>query len=286
MRRLLSEPLLHFLLLGGALFGVHAAVTPDRGADTIAVSADRIEQMATAFAEVWRRPPTEEELTGLIDRYVEEEILVREAVKLGLDRDDSVIRRRLEAKILFMADKAGPAAEPSEAALRAYFVGNPTMFGEDPRFSFRQVFLDSDRGDRLEEDAADLLAQLAAAGPLAGESTMGDEPIGPRTVVNEPRRTLALQFGRDFADQLGRVELGVWTGPIRSAEGAHLVLMTGRTEGTMPPFEEVRTRVKHALLAARRTQVAREFIESLRSKYEILIEQPPNLAGAAEAPVP
>ena len=177
MKKLIREPLVHFLLLGGALFGVYAALNRDQAEsrEDIVVTSGQIENLAATFAKVWQRPPTAEELKGQIDQYVKEEILSREAVKLGLDQNDTVIRRRLQQKMEFIAEDFAAAAEPTDAELADYLAKHPDQFAQDQRFTFRQVFLNPEkRGDQLEADTAALLAELKRRGADADVSTLGD----------------------------------------------------------------------------------------------------------------
>jgi len=167
MRRLLQEPLLHFLLLGGALFGLHGLLpgTGEAAPDRIVVSAGQIQSLETTFARTWQRPPTAQELDGLIDDYVREEVLSREAQSLGLDREDSVIRRRLRLKMEFIADDVAAAREPTDAELQAYLDARPDGYRHEARWSFKQVWFDRvRRGAGTDAAAREALAGLQAAG--------------------------------------------------------------------------------------------------------------------------
>ena len=157
----------------------------------------QIENLAATFAKVRQRPPTAEELKGQIDQYVKEEILSREAMKLGLDQNDTIIRRRLQQKMEFLAEDFAAGAEPTDAELADYLAKHPNQFAEEQRFSFRQVFLSPEkRGDHLEVDAATLLADLRQRGADTDLSTLGDSFLLPREFNNEPHRDVMSQFGR------------------------------------------------------------------------------------------
>ena len=166
LRRLLREPLVHFAALALLIFAAYAVVaTPAQQAPagSIVVSAGKIEQMAAIFARTFQRPPSPEELKGLIDDYVTEEIYVREALALGLDTDDTVIRRRLRQKMEFMTSADVDALTPTDADLQTYLDANPDTFSEAPQVGFQQVYLNPDRHhETMDQDAAALLEALRA----------------------------------------------------------------------------------------------------------------------------
>ncbi len=277
MKKLLREPLLHFALLGGLLFAAYGFINRDAGAEPqdIVVTTGQIENFAATFAKVWQRPPTAEELKGQIDQYVREEILSREAVKLGLDQNDTVIRRRLQQKMEFLAEDFAAGAEPTDAELADYLAKHPDQFAEEQRFSFRQVFLSAEkRGDQLEVDAATLLADLQQRGAEADLSTLGDSFLLPREFNNEPQRDVTSQFGGEFAVELAKLKPGQWSGPIHSGYGAHLVFITRRSEGRLPALEEVRDQVKRELMNARRVEANQKFLHNLLKKYRVTIQSP------------
>lgn len=276
MKRLLKEPLLHFALLGAVLFLVYGRMRPTSaaGADEIVVSSGQVEHLAVGFSRVWQRAPSASELKGLIDDHVKEEILSREAIALGLDRDDSVIRRRLRQKMEFVAEDLAVTAEPTEAELQQYLGSHPEAFFEEPRTTFEHVFLREDRGERLGADAEELLAQLRAGGPSADASELGDRLLIPGRFTLEPSRGVAAQLGPEFAAALDAVPVGEWAGPLRSAFGLHLVLVAERSPGRLPALDEVRDAVRRELIAARRERMNRKLVERLLAKYRVTIELP------------
>jgi hypothetical protein len=278
-KKLLAEPLLHFALLGGLLFGVYTLLNPPAAADPdrIVVSAGQIETIATTFARVWQRPPTPDELKGLIDDYVVEEALCREAVKLGLDQDDTVIRRRLRQKMEFVTEDFAASAEPSDQELQAFLDEHPEPFRTEPRYSLKHVFLSEDRADRLDDDAAETLQRLRAD-PEADTSEVGDRILIPRQLAGEPRRAVVAQLGSEFADSLDDVPIGEWAGPLPSPYGLHLVLLTERTERRIPPLDEIRAQVARELRVVRRERAYDAFLDAVMSRYEVTIIWP----GASE----
>lgn len=274
MRRLLSEPLLHFLVLGLLLFGLHAWFRPARAADTetIVVSSGDVETLAITFARTWQRAPTAEELGGLVDDFVREEILSREAIRLGLDRDDSVIRRRLSQKMEFVAEDLAAVVEPTDEELEAHLAAHPDVYREVPRTSFRHVFLREDRSEHPEKDATEILDRLRAAGPDADSATLGDRLLLPETFELETRMRVSTQLGEEFAEGLDGAQVGLWSGPVRSAYGLHLVLVTERVGGEVPPLPALREQLRRDVLAERSERMKREYLEGLLARYRILLQ--------------
>lgn len=275
MKKLIREPLIHFVLLGGALFGVYffmhrgdSVATPQ----DIVVTSGQIQTLAIGFTRVWQRPPTDVELKGLIDNYIKEEILAREAVKLGLDQNDSVIRRRLQQKMDFVAEEFVDGREPTDAELADYLAKHPGRFAEDRRFTFRQIFLDRQkRGDHLDADAAALLTKLKEQ-PSREIESLGDPLLLPQECADAPQRDVAAQFGQAFAASLSELAVAQWSGPVESGYGVHLVLLARRTDGKVPPLDEVRDQVKRDLVDARRAEANQRFFDSLLAKYHVTVQ--------------
>src|SRR6185503_4485088 len=276
MRRLLREPLLHFLLLGAALFLAYSLQQKNsarREPGQIVVTLGQVEQLATGFAKTWQRPPTSEELAALVRDRVREEVYCREALALGLDREDSVIRRRLRQKMEFVSDDIAALAEPTEAELEEYLRTHPESFRVEPRFTFRQVYLDPEKhGEKLGDDVAQLLVQLNQAGAEADLSTLGDSLLLEPQFAGLPTSEVAKQFGEPFALELGRLEAGRWLGPVESGYGVHLVFVGERTEGHLPALAEVRDDVRREWDDARRTAANEAFYQELLARYRVTIE--------------
>ncbi len=274
MKRLLREPLLHFLVLGALLFALHAGRGGGAGpADSrIVVTRGTLATMAANFQLTWQRPPTREEMDGLVGAYVREEILAREAVALGLDRDDPVIRRRLQQKMEFVAHDLADLDEPSVKDLRAYFEKHPDRFREEPRVTFRQIFVDPEKhGAGLESESARLKALLDAG---TDPATLGDATLLPASMADAPNRDVLREFGNAFAEGLAKAPEGRWHG-VRSTFGPHLVRVEKRVPGRMPAFEEVRSEVARECSNDRRREGNARFYEGLRARYAVVIEPPP-----------
>jgi hypothetical protein len=278
MKRLLTEPLLHFLLLGAAIFVVYRFLGGSGTSDpqAIVVTPAQIAALAEGFNRVWRRPPTAQELDGLVREHIREEVYYREALALGLDRDDTVVRRRLRQKMEFLSEDTMAPVEPTDAELREILAARPNLFRIDRRYSFTQVYLNPDaRPDTLAEDAASVLAELRQAGASADPAAAGDRSLLEHSFNDIPAAEIRKLFGESFEAKLAGIESGEWQGPVESGYGAHLVLIRQRTEGRIPTLEEVREAVRNEWLNARREQARDSLYQSLLERYDVTIEAVP-----------
>ncbi len=273
--RILREPLIHFLVIGLLLFVLFALVNGDRR-DTgirIEISEADIEQLVLIFQKQWQRSPDPRELQSLIDSRIREEILYREALALGLDKDDTIVRRRLAQKVEFLMGDASGVTEPDDETLLAYYRENAERYREPPRLTFSHVYFNIDRrGEQAENEARALLAQLRAARAHATQAPeKGDPFMLPRTYVNKRTDEIAREFGRAFAEQISTFETRQWHGPVASGYGQHLVYVEARKDARLPPLEQVRTRVTNDWLVEQRQTADERIYESLRSRYEISV---------------
>ena len=283
LKAVIREPLVHFLVLGAGIFCAYGLVARSTGMEPrkIVVTQAQIESLATRFARTWQRPPTDDELEGLIGDYVREEVYSREAMTLGLASDDTIIRRRLRQKMEFLTEDLAAQAEPSDDELKAYLKKHPDSFGEGPRFSFSQVHLDpARRGDSLPRDIGRLLASLNEAGSGADISTLGDSRMLEQRFESIPGSEVEAQFGRQFAAALMELAPGRWQGPVASAYGVHLVFLRERTAGHLPGFEEIRNAVRREWTNVKRRELNEQFYQELLSHYSVSIER----GEAPEAP--
>lgn len=277
MKTVLREPLLHFLVLGTAIFACYGLVSKRSNDEPgkIVISAGQVAAMAETFARTWRRPPTTAELEGLIRDRVQEEVYSREAVALGLDKDDTIIRRRLRQKMEFVTDDVAALAEPTDEQLSAYLKAHADTFRIQRQFSFSQVYLNPERhGENLVQDAAQLLRQLQQAGDQADLSELGDSFLLEHQFQSLPASEVAKQFGENFATKLGELAPGQWDGPVESCYGVHLVWINERTEGRAPALAEVRDSVRREWANARRLESNEKFYAELLKRYVVTIERP------------
>jgi len=271
---MIREPLVHFLLIGAALFLLFEWGGGGGGERRIVIPRGQIEHLAQSFEIVWLRPPTEEELKGLLDDYVREEVAIREAMAMGLDRDDTIIRRRLRQKLEFVVEDSLEAHPPAEEDLALWLEKHPESFRSEPQVSFRQVYVSRDRrGEDAESFARGLLAELTRDGAGASIEALGDPLMLPREVPLSSQSDVGRMFGEDFAAKLLALEPGRWTGPIESGYGLHLVQVGERVDGRLPALAEVREVVERELVAARRKAELDAAYERLLSEYTVVVEE-------------
>jgi hypothetical protein len=288
LKKLLREPLVHFLLLGTVLFAAHGALVKRATSEPgkIVVSQFRIDHLTEGFARTWLRAPTAEELEGLIRDYIREEVYYREAMAMGLDRDDTIIRRRLQQKLEFLSENITGLTPPTDEELRVFLQDHPDQFRSERRFTFHQIYLSLERHrDSLAGDAAELLRQLKRSGNSSDTSTLGDPSLLEHQVANVEATEVAKQFGEKFASALNDLPLGEWHGPVESSYGIHLVFVDERTERRSPALEDVRDAVRRELLNVRRLESNKKFYDGLRKRYTINIERAPPITSDAKMSV-
>ncbi len=289
-RDLLKEPLLHFFLIGTALFLVFnwkggSASTPGAQGDrsAITVSRESIERMSDQFTKTWQRQPTEEEKKALIEDLVRSEIYYREAIAIGLDRDDEVLKRRLRQKMEFIFEDISSWADPSDGELKAFMKSHRERYCSDPEIAFRQIFFSREKhGKDAEADARQALAQLAAG---TNPETVGDPTLLPRDVRLSAHRDIGSQFGDGFARNVLALRPGVWSGPVRSAYGLHLVFVSDRKDPRLPDLARVREMVRRDWLAGKQQELKDAAYAKLRQRYFVTVEQPKEPASAVSAAV-
>jgi hypothetical protein len=263
------------------LFALHG-LAGKQGADApekIVVSASRIANLGDGFARTWRRPPSEQELQGLIEDYVRDEVFYREGRAAGLDRDDVVIRRRVRQKMEFLAEDMS-VPEPSDEQLADYLASNPERFRAEDQITFHQVFLSATRrANTIESDSKQLASVLADA---AVDATALGDPflLGEEFRGVSPSKVTSI-FGESFAERVFAMEKGRWQGPVSSSFGQHFVFISERVSGGPLPLDAVRPAVRREWTNARRLDAEQKLYASLRERYEIVVEAP--RAKAAEA---
>ncbi len=281
----IKEPLLHFLIIGAVLFllfGLARGRGSGEAEDEVVVSAGRIGQLANIFTRTWQRPPTREELEGLIDDFVLEEVYYRQAVAMGIDRDDTVIRRRLRQKLEFLTDDAATMAEPTEEELAAYLAANGDAFRRQTTYTFEQIYINPEaHGERLEGFVEKQLAALRT-----GQVPVGGGGLLPPSFEEASSQQVDGSFGTGFAATLDDLSTGEWQGPVESGLGLHLIRLASRTESSLPELSDIRPLVEREWANERRLENRRRMNERLVEAYEVVIEWPeaPAAVSAAGAP--
>lgn len=272
---MLREPLFHFLAAGALIFVLYGVL--GGGADdsrTITVTAGQVDRLQQVFAGQWRRPPTPEELAGLIDAHIEEEILYREAVALGLDVDDTIVRRRLAQKMQFLIEDTAAPAEPAETDLIAFFEQHRARFRSPPILSFTHIYFSSDRRADAQADAQ---ASLATLGALDRAPDRGDPFMLRHDYADVTEDEISRLFGREFGASVFALPQSDWQGPVRSGYGYHLVRIVAKTVPPEPEFAAVRADVLAAYMDDERRRVNAAVLDEIKARYSIV-------HAAADAP--
>jgi peptidyl-prolyl cis-trans isomerase C len=289
MKNLLREPLVHFLLLGAALFGAYhflkSPVDDSPASKEIRLTLDQVAQLALVFQSQWNRAPTPQELEVLVEDLVKDEVLYREGLALGLDKDDTIIKRRLAQKMQFLAEDVATAREPTTDELQAWYAGNSSQFAMPARYSFRHLYFSPDRrGPAARDDALHALAKLAGQpedSKLA--ATLADPFMFQEYYRERSPEFLGKEFGPRFVQALEKITAGSWQGPIESGFGWHLVYVDTVIPGRVPDFEEVAQAVKSAWLHDQKARAWDKAYTDMRARYKVLLPAAPDEAALAAA---
>lgn len=268
LRTMMREPLLHFLLGGVGLFLLFSIVSDSEqfADDEIIVSAGQLENIVSIFRKTRQRDPSSEEFRGLIDNFIIEEVLYREAVLIGLDNDDTIIRRRLRQKMEFLLDDF-TVVEPSDDDLQQFLDRDPERFRTESIMSFEQIYLNEYSPERVES----LLTKLRN-GEIANPADLSESYLLPYQVDDASESIIGARFGEDFKLALFDLEVGHWQGPVESPFGVHLVRIERIVVGHVPDLSEIRKEVGREWLVEFRATAQQEIIERMKAKYTVRIE--------------
>ena len=278
MRSLLKDPLLHFLVLGGALFAVFywRGDAGEDGRARIRISAEQIVQLRQAATLLNGREPSEKELAALVEPAIRDEIMYREALALGLDVNDDEVRTRLIEKMRYLTEDLADPEPASEDELRAFFDASPERFLIPALVTFDQVYFSPrERGDALETDVAAALAVLTDGGDHAG---LGDRTPLQGRFADAPREQVEILFGTALTEAVYTMEPDVWAGPFESDFGLHLVRLVSRSEARQPAFGEVRDAALQQYAEDRRNRANDANYAEIRARYEVIVDWPSSAA--------
>ncbi len=276
MRRLLHEPLLHFLILGALLFGLYSWLQggAQNAPTEIVVTRGQLRSLQAQFQRTWQRAPTAEELHTLVEGWVREEVFYREGLAMGLDRDDPVVRRRIAQKLEFIGGDTTPQA-PTDTELQAWLDTHADRYQIEPRYTLSQVFFDAARhGDKL-----DTVIARARRSLEAGQPAEGDPTLLPPALEQAPAAQVTRTFGQAFTDALGPLPIGTWQGPVRSTYGMHLVRVSASEPARAATLAEARAQVERDVLQDRATRANAARYAALRARYSVRVDP-----GATAAP--
>lgn len=269
LQRFLREPLLHFIAIGGLFFLIYTAVNDvsENSIDTIIITPERIAQIATGFNGVWNRMPTAKELDNLIKEEVRSEVYYRDALALGLDKNDAVVRRRLRQKMEFLTDTGIYLQEPSTGELVTYFAANEQAYRSEPRLAFEQIYL----GESPPEDTVSQTLKTLMSQPAIDPSTLGQRTLLPAQLKLSPPNAIDSVFGKGFYRQIAELAPGEWGGPVTSDYGIHLIRTLDGRPARLPPLEEVRDSVLKDWKSAKARENRQQDYAKRRSRYTVEI---------------
>lgn len=265
LRSTLREPLVHFLFAGAALFvfgGYLGGV--DATERTITLDEAQVSRLAQQWELTWRRPPSPAELDGLIREHIKEEVYFREAVRMGLDADDPIIRRRLRTKMEFLAKAQVENATPSDTELRNYFAANKSRYAADPAYNFDQLHYGEDEAG----------ARTAITSLNSGKALPALLLPLPAAMEQASRSDIAQTFGAGFADALSGLPLAKWAGPVRSGYGWHAVRVRAVDASVVPPLADIAQQVSNDWRAATKAKREAAAYQTLLDGYSIRITRP------------
>ncbi len=269
-RAWLREPLLHFALLGILLFALDAFLQPGAGRPVIEVTSGDIERIRAQWLTQWRQPPDPEQLEEGIEQFLREEVLYREALAMGLDRDDPIVRRRLAQKLRLLVGRPGSMV-PEEAELADFYRQNSAAYTEPALASFTHIFFAADRAGAPAQELAQSTLALVQTGTSPVDD-LGDPHWFDSAYQGLSQNQIRRLFGSGFADALRTLPQNIWQGPIDSVYGTHLVRVDMRTEANLPPLSEVRDDVLRDLHRWQSEQAIERFIEQSLARYRVIID--------------
>lgn len=268
MKRILKEPVVHFAIFAILLFiYFQAAAKPEQIANTsnrIVVGDREVEQIITQYRATWQQPPTPEQLETLIEGYIREEVLVRSALELGLDRGDAAIRNRLRQKMQFLTDSAAQSLDPGEEVLAEHLTNNPDRFSRPGRIAFDQVYLGA---SPTEVEVTQALSSLKSG---EAPATVGQSSLLPSQVPLSVPVQIDGGFGQGFHAGLAELPQGDWVGPVRSGYGLHLIRVTEVEQPELPDLDLIRDKVLFDWRREQADVLAEAQFNALRTGYEII----------------
>ncbi len=271
LMRLLREPLFHFIAIGGLIFALYAAVddTGEAPADVIVIAPERIDQLATEFSSVWKRMPTDDEIDSLIEADIREEVYYREALALGLDRNDAIVRRRMGQKMEFLMDAGAYLQDPAAGELEAYFAANEEFYRSGLRLAFEQVYF----GEAPAVEAISLSLGALRSDPSADPYALGERTLLPARLGLSPPTAVDGVFGTGFFDLVAELSPGQWAGPVVSAYGVHLVRILDTLPARTPPLEEIRNAVLRNWREAKAQEIREQDYAERRRHFVVEIRR-------------
>jgi hypothetical protein len=265
VKNIIKEPLFHFLLIGSIMFLVYGFVSGNQTKDEIVIDNSVINDLSAKWKLQWKREPTIDEVERLVGLYIDQEVLYREALSMNLDHNDEIIKRRLAKKMEFLSDDLAESLQPTEEILKDYYQKNKSDYAKPPMYTFSQIFFNAQNRTSPLDDAR---KALKSKNPI----TLGDPLSLPQQFSNISGNKVAIDFGSRFAISLDTLEIGSWTGPIKSGYGVHLVLIDQKESSGIYSFEEVSDKVNLDYNFHASNEFRQELINTFLKNYKIKFE--------------
>jgi len=273
MKRLFKEPLIQFLILGTVLFFVYSYIQrqTDIQAREITVDNEQVNLMIVNYKTQTGNLPTKQQLDAMIDNYIKEEISYREAKKMGLDKDDEIVRRRLSQKFDFLQTDLTEIPSPAEEQLQQFYTNNPALFRDSATVSFSHIYFSTDNSDdSIAKQRAIVVLQQLKQTKLQRAPEKGDRFPLQYDYTDQNALDLQQNFGdKEIAHELFKTPLHTWAGPFQSGYGWHLVFVTKIDSAKQIPFAAIKEEVKRQYIATEKAKQNKKFYDELSAKYII-----------------
>ena len=261
----MNKKVLSFFIIGFLIYLFDYTFNENEDEDVITIYDDEIQALIKNWNEQVGRAPREEDIRGIIDQLIEEEILYREAVKLGLDKNDIIVKRRLAQKLMFLRDSIESVA-PDIESLNTFYENNKEKYLIEELYTFSQIYF-SFSPNSNEKAKTSLLEMQEGSEPLGGEPFM----LG-KSFVNRTKKEITRDFGNEFSEVLVQLQKGNWHGPIKSSYGDHLVILISHSDSKQLDFEEAKSFIITDYLAAQKNKNQDDYLLSLKKKYKVVLE--------------
>ncbi len=272
MKKLLKEPFLHFILIGAAMFLLYGLVNEKRDSiNTIVINDFDVSSIISKWEMQWKRPPNEKELQSLINLNIKQEVFYQEALKMNLDHNDEIIKRRLAQKMQFLSNDIAAMIEPTDEVLQEYFQKNKEKYLTPPSYSLYQITFSPDKRKDNYKDALETLKQFPDA-TFDEMKNWGDTLPFNYYLENVNANELGLQLGSKFSASLKDQELNKWAGPVLSGFGYHLVYITDKTEPQLPPYESIKKSILRDFEYDNQKEIDEAIYKELKKKYNVEID--------------
>lgn len=269
MKKLLKEPLLHFMLLGVLIFALYGIVNKENDSESVIMIDDYdMDNIIASWEMQWKRLPTDEELKSLVDQNIRQEIFYQEALKMNLDHNDEIIKRRLAQKMQFLSNDLATLNEPSDEELKKFYDANFEDYLTPAEYSFYQIILSPDYRKDPKKDAEQILSEFAN-GSFEEMKTKGDPLPFPYFFENTDVDEINRQLGMKFSNALKTTKTKIWTGPILSGFGYHLVYLVDKTGPQIPDFNTVKENLLRDLEYENQKNLNNQIFKELKKNYEI-----------------